>query len=55
MATVGEDSETTWENLLLQCILKKKKMSKRQNYTSDRFSHRKNYIHGPGLEENREK
>lgn len=35
--------------------IEKKKMSKRQNYTSDRFSHRKNYIHGPGLEENREK
>lgn len=32
-----------------------KKMSKRQNYISDRFSHCKNYIHGPGLEENREK
>ena len=54
MATAGEDSETTWKKLLLQCLLKKK-MSKRQNYTSNRFSHRKNYIHGPGLEENREK
>ena len=53
MATAGEDSETTWKKLLLQCLLKKKLA--KENYTSDRFSHCKNYIHGPGLEENREK